>query len=85
MEEKINLNYLGYHWYEGNNTYLYVYLDDEGKAFYVYTRDNNELKYELGIAVTGSILSLFDEANESMSKTDLQANNNVIDYGYLEK
>lgn len=80
MNERVNLSYLGYHWYEGNNTYLYVYRDDEGKAFYVYTRDNNDLEYELGVAIEDSILVL-----SNTNTIDLQSNDNVIDYGYLEK
>lgn len=76
----ISLTFLGEHYYEGNNTFLYVYLDGDNKGFYVYSREENS-DLEKAYVINNSLLTYKDGV--AIDSIDLNEDDSIIDYGYL--
>lgn len=81
-DDGIKLTYLGQHYYEGNESFCYVYVDEEGKGFYIYTHDENT-DFEYVIEYEGHYATF--QCGVALDSIDLNEDKNVIDYGYLTK
>lgn len=79
--EDVNLSFIGYHWYEGNGSYVYVYLDDT-KGFFIYTKEENP-DLENVYVINGDVVSYM--CGVAIDSINLTEDDNVIDFGYLTK
>lgn len=80
MSEDVKLTYLGCHWYEGNDSYCYVYVDENNKGFFIYTKEADS-DLETVYVMNGESVSYL--CGVAIDSIDLQASLNVIDYGYF--
>ena len=80
MSEDVKLAYLGCHWYEGNDSYCYVYVDENNKGFFIYTKEADPC-LETVYVMNGDFVSYM--CGVAIDSIDLQASSNVIDYGYF--
>ena len=81
MDKEINLKYLGCHWYEGNDSYVYVYLDEE-RGFFIYTKEENPDLENVFVFNKDTVSYM---CGVSVDSINLQEDDNIIDFGYFIK
>lgn len=79
---EIKVTYLGQHYYEGNDSLVYLYLDENNDCYYIYVREADS-DYELVTSIEDDH-AVF-QCGVAIDSFDLEASLNVIDYGYLSK
>lgn len=79
---EVEVSYLGQHYYEGNDSFLYLYLDKNNDCFYIYVREEDK-DFENVFEIVENTATF--TCGVAVDSVDLEASLNVIDYGYLTK